>query len=73
MDKKKIVKSEGLLLITAIKCNISFSFIGELSKIMPVAFHDFSISKNIKFSEAKSCCLTKFGLALNKYSEVYKF
>ena len=34
----EIIKSEGLLLLTAVKCNVSFLFIGELSKIMHLHF-----------------------------------
>ena len=51
--KEKIVKSERLLLLTAVKCNISFLSIGELSKIMLVSFHDFKTAKNIELSEIK--------------------
>ena len=59
---EKVIKAEGLLLLTAIKCNISFSSIGELSKIMPITFYDFKTAKNIKFSVAKACYLAKFGI-----------
>ena len=61
---EKIIRSEGLLLLTAIKCNISFSSIGEINKNMPVAFHNSKIAKNIKLLEAKAWYLIKFNLAL---------
>lgn len=37
---EKIMKGEGFILLTAIKCNYSFSFISIMEKIMPVAFND---------------------------------
>ena len=56
-NEKKIILSGGLSLLTAIKCNISFLSIGELSKILPIAFHD-----------SKTYCL-----AFNKCPVVNKF
>ena len=70
--KEKIIKSEGFLLLTAIKWNISSSSIGELSKIMSVAFHDSKTAVSIELSEAKARYHTKFGFALNKCSDVNK-
>ena len=66
---EKAAKPEGL---TVAKCNILFLSIGELSKIMPVAFHDSKIAKKLKLSEVQVCYLTKFGLSLNKCSKVNK-
>lgn len=55
------MKAESLILLTAIKCNYSFSSITELGKIISVAF-DSEIAKNLKLSDAKTRYLTKFGL-----------
>ena len=46
-------KFEGLLLLADVKYNVSFSFIGELSKIMPVAFFDSKNAKKSRFQELK--------------------
>ena len=59
----KIVKSKRFLLLTAMKCNILFSFIGELNKTMLVAFHIFKTAKDIKLSD--EYYLTKFVLVPN--------
>ena len=70
---EKTIKSERILLLTAIKCNFSFLSIDELSKIMPVTLYHSKLAKNIKLSEAKTCYLTKFSLALYKCGGVNKF
>ena len=53
ISNEKIDKSEGLLLLTAIKRNISFLSIGELRNVMALAFHDPKTAKNTRLSKAK--------------------
>ena len=68
-----IIKSEGLLFLTAIKCNVLFSSVNDLSKIMLVAFHESKTAKNTKLSDAKACYHTKFGIAFIKCDVLNKF
>ena len=70
LSMEKTVVSKWFLLLAGIKCNIPYLPIGELNKIMSVAFHNYT-GKNIKLSVAEACYLTKFGLALNKCCVIY--
>ena len=47
---EKIIKADGLLLLTANKCNILFSLYYELGKIMPITFENSCYSRK-KISE----------------------
>ena len=49
---KKIIKAEGLILLTDIKCNISLSLMDNLDKNMPVVFNDSDI---VKKSQQQFC------------------
>lgn len=60
---EKVLKAEAVILLTAIKCNYSFSSINDLAQVMPIAFEDSAIAKHIKLSDAKARYLTKFGIA----------
>ena len=60
---EKIIKSEGFSLATVFKYNISSSSIGELSKIMPIAFHYSEIGKKIShFQKLKHITLQNLAL-----------
>ena len=61
--QEKVLKAEAVILLTAIKCNYSFSSINELGNIFSTAFDDSEIAKHVKLGDAKARYVTKFGLA----------